>query len=137
MSNEQVWQKCIDTTLLITFSIVACHSGESPAGGTPAIMGIEEGKRDCATSYTEPFCGVASPGVGAPLTTSLFTCFFGRSWTGPGLVRRLELLESPFTDMSVVLVEVEYGLGWKKRRFVVEHERCEVGRMTNGLVYNS
>jgi hypothetical protein len=53
VSNEHVWQKWIDTTLLITLSMVACHSGESPAVDTALMIGIEF--ESASMSYTDPF----------------------------------------------------------------------------------
>lgn len=53
---------------------------------------------DDPTSYTDPFCGVASPGVGTPF--SCLSCFLGLSSADTGLVLRFGR-NSPLADMAM------------------------------------
>ena len=98
--------------------MVACHSGESPAAGTALTIGSVF--ELASISYTEPFCGVASPGVGTPF--SCFNCFLGLSRAEPGLVLRLSR-SSPLADM----VEDEME---EKRRGLGKLDTIGMGRLS-------
>src|ERR1700712_599902 len=93
VSKEQVWQKCMETTFLMTFWTVFCHSAVSAVAGTLVIVLPSSMSKGIST----PFAG-SLPFVYSE--ESDLICFIGRSFEGVGGCLRL-LLESPLLVIMV------------------------------------